>query len=384
MTRRILYAHSSSLIGGGNKVLLTLFDQLDRSRVEPVSVLPDSGPMQEALEQIGVEHFLSTPAKPSDSKLRSALQASRILWQCKRRRIDAIHANDPYTYRLMSVVAKYAKATRICHVHHPGQNSQSLAWSFRVPPQLVITPSQFVKQQLTNEIDLPDTRTEAVWNPIDIDWFSPAANVVELRNSLGMTPEEKHVCILGALAPHKGHLTFLQMAERVLKTHSDCHFHIVGSAKTGCEQHAAELREVARNRLPHASVKFWGFVDDETARDVLRSSDLFVLPSREEGFGLVLAEAQACEVPVLTSKISPLDEVVDDGLTGHLIDPENVAEFAERANTLLGDPTVARYMGVAGRDWVVSRFSAQAYAARIQDLYESQFEGLPSVISGSV
>lgn len=371
MTRQVLYAHSSSLIGGGNKVLLTLFDQLDRSRVDPISMLPDSGPMQEALGQHNVEHFIATPSSPSDTRLRSALKASRMYWQCRQRGIDTIHANDPYTYRLLSVVAKYTKAARVCHVHHPGQNSESLAWSFRIPPDLVITPSQFVKQQVVNGIDLPNTRVEAVWNPIDIDWFSPAPNVVELRTRLNMAPAGKHVCILGALAPHKGHLTFLKMAERVLKSHPDCQFHIVGSAKTGCEEHAVRVREFAHDRLPKSSVRFWGFVDDQTARDVLRASDLFVLPSREEGFGLVLAEAQACEVPVLTSRISPLEEVVDDGHTGYLIDPDDVAEFSERASCLLGDSTATRYMGVAGREWVVSRFSAQVYAEKIQDLYET-------------
>jgi glycosyltransferase involved in cell wall biosynthesis len=98
-------------------------------------------------------------------------------------------------------------------------------------------------------------------------------------------------------------------------------------------------------------------------------SDLFVLPSREEGFGLSIAEAQACQVPILSSAIRPLDEVVDEGRTGYLIPPTDHEQFAARAIQLLDNELIRRRMGEAGRKWVVNRFSAAAFVQRVTQLY---------------
>ena len=112
-----------------------------------------------------------------------------------------------------------------------------------------------------------------------------------------------------------------------------------------------------------------GFVEKQLARDLLCVSDLFVMPSREEGFGLSVAEAQACQVPVLTSAIEPMNEVVDDGHTGYLIEPDHHAGFAERAIELLETEDARRKMGMAGRLWVLGRFSSEAHAKRIGAVY---------------
>ncbi len=94
-----------------------------------------------------------------------------------------------------------------------------------------------------------------------------------------------------------------------------------------------------------------------------------MLPSEEEGFGLVVAEAQACEVPVITTRMRPLDEVVNDGQTGFLV-ARNATSFAEVAITLLGDKAKRRTMGIAGRKWVEQRFGTESFTNSMLSLYE--------------
>jgi glycosyltransferase involved in cell wall biosynthesis len=213
------------------------------------------------------------------------------------------------------------------------------------------------------------TRVETVWNQVDTERFVPNSEPITLRRRLGLEPLEKHICIIAALQSHKGHVCFLQAAKSILNRFPRATFHIVGSATTDSERHAESLRRLAGEMQISEQVRFWGFAPDDLARDILCASDLFILPTQEEGFGLSIAEAQSCEIPVLTSAISPLDEVVDDGRTGYLISPKDYKGFANRAIELLACNEARKEMGRAGRQWVLNRFSRHSHVQRITALY---------------
>jgi len=367
----VLYAHSSSLIGGGNKVLLSLFENIDRSRFRPLSAVPDAGPLERYLDDLGVPHFIAGLRPSGGSRIATLGHAAQLAVHCRLRGIQLVHANDPVTYRITSMAAALSGAARVCHIHHPSLDAAALAWSFQRVPRLVLTPTDFMRRQVISCLgDARAVRVETAWNPIDADWFRPAEQLTDLRKELGLAPAGHHVNITAALAPHKGHECFLRMARVILHRLPATMFHVVGSAQSGDARHAERLRTLSAELGISDRVKFWGFVPDAMVRDLMRASDLFVLPTREEGFGLSVAEAQACEVPVLTSAIEPLNEVVDAGNTGHLMAPEDFGAFATRAIALLEDRDQRLAMGRAGRRWVVSRFGKQACAASVEVFYD--------------
>jgi L-malate glycosyltransferase len=286
-----------------------------------------------------------------------------------------IHANDPFVYRIGSLAAGLCRIPAVCHIHHPGQTSQSLRWSFRRRPRLVLTPSLFMKDQIAKCIAGQQIPLEGLWNQIDTDWFRPSDDVKALRARLGLSLDHKHVCIIGALTPHKGHECFLKMASLILKDIPLTSFHIVGGESPAHKGYKASLVRLADSLGISKQVNFCGFVPDELARDLLCASDLFVLPTREEGFGLSIAEAQACHVPVLSTDMPPLDEVVDKGRTGFLLDANDHQAFASRGIDLLKDEAARTRMAQAGRDWVVQRFSRKTHMHRITSLYRGILAG---------
>lgn len=365
----ILYSHASSLVGGGNKVLLRIIEGLDRRRFEPFSVIPDAGPMEDELRQRSVPCFVLDLRATGQTMPRQALSIAQLALRSLRLRPQLIHANETL-YRSTSLGMPGAK--RICHIHHPGSTAKGLRWLFRRIPDLVVTPSEFVKQEVLScaaECGI-SIRVEAVHNPIDVDWFRPPPDRGALLTRLDLDPGERHVSILGALAPHKGHGCFLRMARRIVEEIPETRFHIVGGDMGRDGSHRRRLEQLAEELDIAGRVQFWGYVDDHVARDILAASDLFVLPTTEEGFGLVVAEAQACQVPVLTSAIRPLDEVVDDGRTGYLIEPGDDFAFARRAVELLRSESARRAMGAAGRAWVDEHFSLESYVGRLMALYD--------------
>jgi len=193
------------LIGGGNKVLLSLFESIDRARFRPVSVVPGAGPLEQYLDDRQVPHFIADLRPSARGRVSTLRHAAQLAWQCLARGIQLVHANDPVTYRVTSLAATLCGADRVCHIHHPSLDPASLAWSFKRPPHLVLTPSDFMRRQVLDCLaEGSGTRVERAWNPIDADWFHPAADRAALRGTLGLAPLAHHVNITAALTPHKG------------------------------------------------------------------------------------------------------------------------------------------------------------------------------------
>jgi len=122
-----------------------------------------------------------------------------------------------------------------------------------------------------------------------------------------------------------------------------------------------------------AHVELVGEAQDVTG--LLSISDLFLLPSLQESFGLSALEAMACGVPVVASKVGGLPEVVIDGVTGYLHPPAYVAQMAESAMKILSDRALHTVMAEEGVRLATERFSASRIVPQYEALYERTLAG---------
>ncbi len=124
-----------------------------------------------------------------------------------------------------------------------------------------------------------------------------------------------------------------------------------------------------------ADVAFLGEQDDTVA--LLSVSDLFLLPSIQESFGLAALEAMACGVPVVASKVGGLPEIVEDGVTGFACGPDDLECMAERAVSLLTDPDLHARIAANAANLVRTTYCTD----RIVPLYEEAYR---RVLAGGV
>jgi N-acetyl-alpha-D-glucosaminyl L-malate synthase BshA len=101
----------------------------------------------------------------------------------------------------------------------------------------------------------------------------------------------------------------------------------------------------------------------------LSAADLFLLPSQQESFGLAALEAMACEVPVVASRVGGLPEIIDDGRTGYLREPDDIDGMAERGIALLADAELRARIGRAAAAHVRERFCAELIVPQYEQCY---------------
>lgn len=118
-------------------------------------------------------------------------------------------------------------------------------------------------------------------------------------------------------------------------------------------------------------VRFLGFVEHQDMPNHYQQADLFVLPSRRESFGLVLAEAMACGLPVVATNVGAIPEVVQDGVTGVLVPPDDAQALADAMVSLLSDRPRMQAMAAAGAQRVRERFTWDLVAQRVLGGYHS-------------
>jgi glycosyltransferase involved in cell wall biosynthesis len=171
---------------------------------------------------------------------------------------------------------------------------------------------------------------------------------------------------VGRLAGVKGIPVLFEAMETILPEFPDLHVTLIGD---GPER--VELENEAKTRGLAGIVEFAGYRSQSEVAEALQETDLLVLPSFAEGVPVVLMEAMAARVPVVTSRIAGIPELVEDGVSGILVAPGDVEALARGISELLRDPGRRARMGEAGRAKIIADFNLNNEAAWLAELLQA-------------
>ena len=194
----------------------------------------------------------------------------------------------------------------------------------------------------------------------------PSADVLEKH---GVDPERPYVIFVGRITRQKGVPVLLRAAAAL-----DPSAQLVlcaGAADT--QELGEEVASLVAELQASRTGVLWipEMLPKPEIIQLLTHALAFVCPSVYEPLGIVNLEAMACSTAVVASRVGGIPEVVDDGVTGLLVPPDDPAALADALNLLLCDPGRAEAMGQAGRERAVTEFSWETVAAQTVTLYES-------------
>lgn len=228
----------------------------------------------------------------------------------------------------------------------------------------VVAVGGAVRRALVSYEGIAEDRVQVIHNGVDIAAFDgPPADRAAVRRELGLADDDFAIVLVARLDYLKDHATAIRTAERVAKRLPTAKLLIVGE---GPEQKVIEAE--IRARKVQGCVRMLGLREDVAA--LLHAADLFLLTSISEGIPVTLIEAMAARLPVVSTKVGGVPEVVEPGGTGLLAAPGDDPALAEAVLLLAANPALRRSMGEAGHRRACEVFSQ----TRMHDAYEACFE----------
>jgi glycosyltransferase involved in cell wall biosynthesis len=286
----------------------------------------------------------------------------------RRHRIPIIHTVSRPRDAFACVVL--AKATRTkCLIHmqlaYGEWMSRLLRWALGHADGLIAI-SEFVASTLVDSGHRPD-RIHLVYNAVVFEDWKPVEDKAQLRRELGLPESSPVVVNVSRLYPEKGTALLLQAIAIVRRSLPDVRLLVVGRDVTGGE-FQAQLDAIVAEEDLHDIVSFVG-----QRADVVRymgAADVFAMPSFEEPFGIVYAEAMAMELPVIGLDNGGTREVVENGTSGLLSEPADVEALAQNLVEVLSNTALRQRLGAAGRERVEQRFTVDHLTDEMEAIYE--------------
>lgn len=233
-----------------------------------------------------------------------------------------------------------------------------------LPTSKVIAISKFIKEQLMNG-GVRENKIVVRHLGIDTNRFKPDPNAgVLLRKKYGIAPDELILSTVQYLRPIKNPQTIVEACGVLAKRDVRAHLFVAGDGEM-----LEELQALSRELGIEDRTHWLGLVPDPTS--LLQASDLFLLSTVGEAFGLVLAESMACGVPVVGSQSGGIPEVVVNGETGLLVPPLKPELFADAIEQLGKDKEMWSRLSRQGIERVREQFSMEKTVNATMGIYES-------------
>ncbi|MCJ2563879.1 MAG: glycosyltransferase family 4 protein [Candidatus Thermoplasmatota archaeon] len=304
-----------------------------------------------------------------------------LLWRSIREKVDVVHAHS-YGYFHVNAAFLMRRLRGVPFVFTPHFHPEWSMWGGSKRKMLrriydrwlgscifdsadrIIGVSR-AEMSLMNGGRFAEGRTTIIPNGISPGDFDPPPDGRLFREHYGLGG--KVVLFVGRLASNKGLDTLVDSIPGVIAEHDDVKFVLVGQDEGMRES----LLKRANSLGVSDALVFTGHItDDRLFRSAFASSDVFVLPSEYEAFGIVLLEAMMCEKPCIASAVGGTSEAVVQDETGLLVEYGNAGELAEMITGILSDPQKAKEMGKRGRERVLRKFTWERVAGEIEKVYE--------------
>jgi glycosyltransferase involved in cell wall biosynthesis len=367
---------------GAERSLLLLLKNIDRTRIEPVVIIPKDGPLRGKIQNLNIKMYqIRSPwwvSKWWASKTYLMYLAYCVIFEIislhkfhrviKREKIDAIYTNTVVNFS-GALSAFFSKKPHIWHIREillPRNSDlhffmprkilykQVLKLSEKVIVNSNATMRQFkgLKQ---------NTRVMVIYNAIEgMERPCSPATFLDIN---GLKNDDWIAAVVGALRKGKAPDDAIRAIEIAGKIISNVKLLFLGD---GHRKYTNYLKRLTSKLEISDKVVFAGYRDD--VPKILQGCKVLLIPSLRESFGRTAVEAMFAGIPVIASRSGALKEVIEDGATGYLVPPKDYSNIAEKIVELYHHPDLAKQMGERGRKTAKEKFGPGRYVQAIESV----------------
>jgi glycosyltransferase involved in cell wall biosynthesis len=355
---RILHTESSLGWGGQEIRVLTEARGVGERGHEVLLAAPREARIFTEAPRFGVEAI----ALPIARKSLRGLMALRGL--LARRTFDVLNSHSSTDSWLAALALRASRGgpalVRTRHISAPVPRNAATRWLYATATQRIVTTGQRLRAQVVAETGVPETRVVSIPTGIDLARFHPGEREAS-RREVGLPAHAVIVGIVATLRSWKGHRYLLDALAAMRR--KDVHLAIVGDGP----QREALGAQVDRLGIGERVI-FAGNRDD--VAPWMRAFDVFCLPSyANEGVPQSLMQAMACGLPVVTTAVGSIPEIVADGINGMIVPPENAHALREALEVLLEDAPKRASLAARARADAHERFGAERMVERMIDVF---------------
>lgn len=349
-------------------VLVNMIRGLDKDKYNPVFISTQKGPLIDCLRKEGVKilekETMSISLKSPFKLFFSALRLYRLL---KSEQIKILHINQ-YAWNLNLALAAWMAGIPIISHFHNVASIDNRNFVTRITNKFLFVSENHKKH--TKNVDTIEKKAVVVYNSIDCDYYASGHNI---REELGLTQDDFIVGTIAQIALHKGIDIILKAAQICCAENDKIKFVVVGPVAVREDDFAERMQEEIQTNNLLDRVKFIGPRKD--IPNFLASIDVFFLPTRKETFGLVIGEAMAAGVPVITSNVGGIPEIIKDQKNGYMAEGEDPEAYAREILREVRNRDEKSDIRDLRKEHIRVNFSKQVIYRELDQLYEKLLAG---------
>lgn len=376
--KNILFIHQSADLYGSDKTLLILLQHLDRSKFNPIVIIPVDGPLNIELDKIDVEVHIAPVLKlyrnifkPKNilkffSEYKRAVKFLDSLNE--KHHFDIIYSNT-LAVLLGMIYAKKRNIRHIWHVHeiivHPKIIANTFPKLLNKYADVIVCNSEATQDNLIQRTPCIKTKSIVIHNGVEIQ--DQDKNAV-LKEDFGFKVNDIVITLVGRINRLKGHKLVLTVFLKYFSTQDNIKLLFVGSPVHGQENYLYEVEKFIEENHLEDKVKILSFT--KNLNEIWKITDIALMPSTEaESFGLVAVEAMLAKKPVIGSNHGGVTEIIVQNETGLLFESNNDKALYEAIQQLIKDSDKRKSMGEKGFLRAKDIFSIESYIQKFENLF---------------
>ncbi len=366
---KILYITTHLNKGGITSYLFSLAVGL-KKKGHSITIASSGGDSKKVFLENNIDHLdipIRTKSEVSPFVLFSYFILSRFI---SSNSIDIIHAHTRVTQVLAWFLSKKFKIPFVATCHgffRPRWHRRRFpCWGNKT-----IAISNQVKEHLASEFRVNRENIYLVHNGIDLSKFKEYKidEINDLKKEIGLGNKYFVAGTAARFSSVKGLEYFIRSMPEVLRTRKDIVFLLIGYGRE-----ELKLRQLAKVLKVEDRVKF--FNPTRRTQEYLCVMDIFVMPSIQEGLGISILEAQAQKIPVIASNVGGIPDIIEDRITGILVEPKDESAISKAILELLEDRNLYSIIKNGAYNKIVKEFSLEKMIVDTEKVYKEELQWL--------